>query len=439
MRPTAFRSTFLVVTARARRASTSVRRVLVAVAALGGALACNVAPTTRDHCDAKLEHAPGCPAAALVLMSDFSSTQVALANLDGDTLCGSFASSAGSETPVSYAFSGGVVLPSSPPASGRAVLLDSYGTNVVSFLDASSGAVVSQLPVGTGFEATIEDYVEIDATRALVSRWSDNPVPGAEPFDAGGDLLVLDTETPKIIGEIPMPHDGGWPPRPYGLTRAGDEVWVTLQRISADVHSEADAELVGVSLADASVAWTLPLAGVKNCGAVALSPDGQRAVLGCSGELDVTGAVENLDESGVVVLDATTSPPAELTRFAASDLAGESLQGDVTFYAARRVLLKTQTALGSASNNRLLAFDLEGSAGDALTLLEARPGANGGQGIVYGGVFCTPGCANQCLVADADRAVIQRFSLDGDDIEPEAALPVSGSVGLPPRGIGGIY
>ncbi len=411
-----------------------------AIAALGalGVLACNVAPTTHDHCAAKLERAPGCPAGALVVMSDFSSTQVALATLDGNTLCGSLASSAGTEAPVPYAFSGDVVLPSSPPASGRAVLLDSYGTNVVSFLDPASGAVISQLPVATGFEATIEDYVEIDAGRALVSRWSDNPVPGAEPFDAGGDVLVIDTEAPRIIGEIPMPRDGGWPPRPAGLTRAGDEVWVTLQRFSTDVRSEADAELVGISLDGLSVAWTLPLAGMKNCGPTALSPDGERALLACSGELDVTGAVQNLDESGVVVLDRSTSPPSERGRFAASDVAGASLQGDAQFYAPGRVLLKTQTALGSASNNRLLALDIDGGA--ALTLLEARAGANGGKGgkgVVYGGVFCTPGCADQCLLADADRAVIQRFSIDGEDLVAEPALAVSGSVGLPPRGIGG--
>jgi len=404
------------------------------VAALG-ALACNVAPTTHDHCDAELERAPGCAAGALVVMSDFSSTQVARTTLDGHTLCGSFASSAGTEAPVPYAFSGDVVLPSSPPASGRAVLLDSYGTNVVSFLDPATGSVVSQLPVGTGFEATIEDYVEIDANRAVVSRWSDNPVPGQEPFDAGGDLLVIDTETPQISAEVPLPRDGGWPPRPAGLTRVGDEVWVTLQRFSTDVRSEADAELVGISLADLGVAWTLPLAGIKNCGPAALSPDGERAVLACSGELDVTGAVQNLDDSGVVVLDRSTSPPSELARFSANDIAGASLQGDAQFYAPGRVLLKTQTALGSSSNNRLLAFDLD--AGAAVTLLEARPGPNGGQGIVYGGMFCTPGCANQCLVADADRAVIQRFSLDGTDLVAEEALSVSGSVGLPPRGLGG--
>lgn len=415
----------------------SLRFVGLWAAALA-ALACNVTPTTHDQCAVKLAPAPGCAAGALVLMSDFSSTQIALTGLDGETLCGSLVSSAGTETPVSYALSGDVLLPSSTPASGRAVLLDSYGTNVVSFVDPTSGRILSQLPVGTGFEATLEDYVELDDTRALVSRWADNPVPGQEPFDAGGDLLVIDTRAPQITAEIPLPRDGGWPPRPSGLTRVGDEVWVTLQRFSTDVRSEADAELVGIAVADTSVAWTLALGGLKNCGAARSSPDGVRVVLACTGYIDTKGTEQHLDESGLVVLDPSTSPPTEVQRFSASDLAGEALQADVEFFGASGLLVKTQTALHAASNNRLLALDLDGAPGDAVTLLEANPGRDGGQGVVYGGMFCTPGCAEHCLIADADRGVIARFGIDGGSLTAQPPLGVSGSVGLPPRDIGGI-
>jgi hypothetical protein len=407
-----------------------------AVAALG-ALACNVAPTTHDHCAATLAPAPGCAAGALVVMSDFSSSQVALTGLDGETLCGSLISSAGTETPVPYALSGDVLLPSSRPPSARAVLLDSYGTNVVSFLEPSSGSL-SQLPVATGFEASIEDYVEIDSVRALVSRWADNPVPGKQPFDAGGDLLVIDTRVPQILDEIPMPRVDGWPPRPAGLTRVGDEVWVTLQRFSTDVRSEADAELVGISLPELNIAWTLAIEGLKNCGAARPSPDGTRAVLACTGYIDTKGAAENVDESGLVLLDTSTSPPTEIGRLAASDVAGEPLQADVAFFGASGVLVKTQTALHAASDNRLLALDLDANPVSAVTLLTANPGPNGGKGVVYGGMLCTPGCANRCLVADADRGVVARFTIDGDTLSAEPPLAVSGSVGLPPRDLGGL-
>lgn len=411
---------------------------LVAIAALS--TACNVEPTTHDGCQAELERSDACPAGALVLMSDFVSTQVALSRLDGRTLCGSFASSARSETtPVSFAFSGDVVLPSSRPPSGRAVLLDRYGTNVVSFLSRASGAIEAQLPVGTGFEANVQDYLELDESRALVSRWGENPVPGHEPFDEGGDLLLVDTARPAILERVRLPHEGDFPPRPAGLTRVGEQAVVTLQRFSLDVKSQGDAMLVGVASDEPGVVWTLTLDGLKNCGALTPAPDGVLAALACTGFVDRSGSGANLDESGIVVFDLAETPPRELSRIPAAALAGEPLQAELEFFALRRVLVKTQTALGAGANNRLLALDLEQGAGSVTTVLEARPDGDGaGQGIVLGGLLCTPGCGDTCLVADADRAVLQRLRLEGDDLYLEAAVAIDGSVGLPPRDVGGL-
>ena len=401
-------------------------------------LRCNVAPVTHDECHASLARTPGCPTAALVVMSDFSSTQIALTALDGRTLCGSFISSARSETTsVSYALSGDVVLPSTAPASGRAVVIDRYGTNVVSFLEPGSGNVAGQLALGSGFEANLQDYVELDDTRALVSRWGENPVPGQVPFDAGGDLLLIDTKALEIQGSIALPRDDDWPPRPAGLTRVGDEVVVTLQRFSFDVRSQGDAMLVGIAGETPSVAWTLTLAGLKNCGPLALSPDAVVGVLACTGFIDRTGAPVDLSESAVVVFDLATSPPSELTRFSAADLAGDPLQADAEFFAARQVLLKTQTALGSAHDNRVLSLDLDAGPGSVQTLLEAHPKDGAGQGVVYGGMLCTPGCGDYCLVADADERVLERWAITPEGLIPAPALAIQGSVGLPPRDVGG--
>jgi len=403
------------------------------------AFACNVSPVTHDECHATVARALGCPAAALVVMSDFVSTQIALTDPDGRTLCGSFISSARSETtPVSYALSGDAVLPSSAPTSGRAVVIDRYGTNVVSFLEPGTGRLEGQLALGTGFEANIQDYVELDDTRALVSRWGENPVPGEQPFDAGGDLLLIDTKGLEIRGSIALPRDEDWPPRPAGLTRVGDEVVVTLQRFSFDVRSQGDAMLVGIAGDAPSVSWTLPLTGLKNCGPLSLSPDGQLAALACTGFVNRTGAPVNLDESAVVLLDLATTPPSELTRFSAADVAGEPLQADVEFFSPRGVLLKTQTALGSALNNRILTLDLDVGPKSVQTLLEARPSDDGaGQGVVYGGMLCSPGCGEHCLVADADRGVLERWAITQDGLLPEPPLAIGGSVGLPPRDVGG--
>ncbi len=102
------------------------------------------------------------------------------------------------------------------------------------------------------------------------------------------------------------------------------------------------------------------------------------------------------------------------------------------FFAARGVLAKTQTALDGATNNRVLAVDLSETDATlaAQTLLEARPNDDGtGQGIVFGGALCSPGCGDVCLVADADRSVLARFAIDGDALEPLSPLAITGTVG----------
>jgi hypothetical protein len=409
------------------------RRALVALFGyLGG---CNVEPTAEDGCGATATAAPGCPAAAVVVMSDFLSSQVALTRLDGTTLCGSFASTSRSEaSALAFPFSGDLTTPSAPPTSGRVVLLDRFGTNVISWLEPRTGEVLAQLPVGTGFQSNPQDYVELAAGRALVSRWGENPVPGTEPFDTGGDLLVLDTEAPAVIGSIALPRPDDFPPRPAELTLHHGLVLVTLQRAAVDVKSMGEASIVGVDPATESVVFSLPLAGLKNCGKVTLSPGGERGAIACSSYVAPSGEPADIAESAVVLLDLAHDQPVELSRFAAVDVAGTALQSDVAFFSERGVLVKTQTALGGDDDNRLLALDLE--TGNATELARARAQSDGGQGVVYGELLCTPGCGDTCLMADADRGALSRWGIGTDGLEPLPPVAVKGSIGLPPRDLG---
>ncbi|HEY3500454.1 MAG TPA: hypothetical protein VGK73_37435 [Polyangiaceae bacterium] len=407
------------------------RGVAAAVVSLAG-LACNVEPVITDSCNVKLEHAPGCPAAALVVMSDYLATQVGLARLDGETLCESLASSARTEASgVALALSGDVVVPSSRPPSGRAVLVDRYGTNVVSWVNPETAVFEGQLALGTGFESNLQDYVELEDGRAFVSRWGENAFSGEEPFDGGGDVLVIDSRNPRILGRVALERTD-FPPRPSGMTRVGSQIWVTLQRASLDVRSMGDGEIAGIDTDSESVAFSLVLPGLKNCGPVALSPSGARAAIACTGFIDPTGAAQNLDESALVLLDASEAPPREVERFTASELAGEPLQNELEFASEELVLLKTQTAVGSNSNNRLLAFALAN--GTAEVLAEAAPKADGlGGGVSFGGILCTPGCDDTCLLADGDRQSLLRWAITPGGLEPLEALPVGRDVGLPPR------
>jgi hypothetical protein len=315
------------------------------------------------------------------------------------------------------------------------VLLDRFGTNVISWLDPRTGRVLAQLPIGTGFQSNPQDYLELAGGRALVSRWGENPLPGSEPFDGGGDLLVLDTDTPAVTGRIALPRPDDFPPRPAGVTRHGELVLVTLQRAAVDVKSMGEALIAGVDPGAETVAFTLPLPGLKNCGRVTPSPSGQRGVVACSSYVSRDGEPADVAESAVVVLDLGGEVPVEVSRFMAEDVAGTALQSEVAFFSETGLLVKTQTSLGGSDDNRVLALDLD--SGVATELARARQQlAGGGQGVVYGGLACSPGCGDTCLLADADLAALKRWSIGAEGLVELPPLPVRGSVGLPPRDIG---
>lgn len=73
-----------------------------------------------------------CPTGVSIVLSDYLSTQIALSDLDGNTLSESLISTGSSVSDgLAFAISGDVALPSSKTTSGHVVLLDRYGTNVI--------------------------------------------------------------------------------------------------------------------------------------------------------------------------------------------------------------------------------------------------------------------------------------------------------------------
>lgn len=378
----------------------------------------------------------GCPGGAAVVLSDYVSTQVALTSRDGRVRSASFLSTASSETDgLAFALSGDVALPSEAPASGRIVLLDRFGTNVVTWADPASGEVLEQLPVGTGFESNPRDYVEVGEERAFVSRWSQNGAPGDEAFDGGGDLLIIDTQGPHITGSIAMPEVDGLPPRPSALTRVADEVIVTLDRVARDFSTTGEAMLIGVSIDDEGITWEKRLEGHKSCGKATPSPDKSLLAVVCTGALDSQGNVEDLAQSAILLFDAVERPLRRVASFSAEDIGGEPLQDKIAFTDDAHVLVQTQTPLGGDSHNRLLWVDLD--TGRHEEVLKASGAADGsGKGLVYGGLACFLACSRMCLMADADRKVLQRLSIEGDGrVELLEPVRVEEEVGLPPIGV----
>ena len=391
---------------------------LSAAVVAAGSMGCNVSPAPKStggvHFeDAGASTAPGCGHGLAVVTSDFVSTNVAIAALDGTTLSGSFVSSGSANPGLQLALSGDVAVPFLAPASGRLVLLDRFATSVITWMDRSTGGVVAQLPVATGFKSNPHDYVEVDSTHAFVSRYTTNPNPGQQPFDQGGDLLVLDTSKPAIVGRIAIPEDDPTlAPCPDLLTWVGSELVLTLGRWAPDFSKAGDGRFVGVSPTKQTIDWTVTVGGLSSCGRLALSPSRALGAIACSGVEDVATSTFNPMKSDVVVYDLTQTPPVELRRLGAGVALGNAIQPSLAF----------------ADENTILALTYGGTAtpGDTVVTLDATtPGkattlGQATQSFTLQSVHCSPGCGGVCLVTDAERNRLRRWNVAAGGISDSA-------------------
>ena len=359
------------------------------------------------------------PHGVVVLSSDYQSTNVSAVAVDGRVLSESILSSGSAAPGISAPLSGDVVLPTSPDPSGRILLIDRK-SSVVTFVDPQTAAVLRQISVATGFYANAHDWLQVAPGKAYVSRYETNALPGAEPFDQGGDLLVVDTNEYKITGRIDLASAGDVVlPRADRMLAMGTDVWVSLQRLSAgDMKTGQDARVVGVDVASDRIAWQVDLAGVANCGAPVLAPSGTIAALACSGVY----TDPDTSRSAVVLLDATTRPPSMQRRF---DVGG-AVWPAIAF-ASEQVLVGSVPGTLNEPRRNDVAFALDLGSGTVTRLLEA----NGA--FVLGDVLCTSG---RCLMADAGELAVRVWSVTGSSLAAAPSIAPDPSIGLPPRCIG---
>lgn len=393
-------------------------------------VACNVTAIETTG-GAGLPARGDCPRGLAIVSSDYLSSEVGLLAPDAAVASSALLSSASSgPSSVAAALSGDVTAAGSPVSENELVLVDRYGTDVLTFADVRTAAVRAQLSVGTSFDANPQDYLQVSEHKAYVPRLAENAQPGREPYDAGSDLLLVDPAVPELVGSLPMPRKAGYLPSPSGIARVADDVLVTLWHVRSDFKEMAEGELVAIAISDDSVRYRLPLSGLTNCGRAALSPSGERLAVACQSYIDPRGSAPDPSQSGIVILDATRDPPEELQRFAATDLVGGPVQYSVEFATENLLLFKSQTALGADDDNRLLSLALD-SAEVKLLATAARGPAGLGYGIAFGGMRCSPGCGDPCLIADASRGVVLPFQIQGDELVAGVAVSLGGA-GLPP-------
>jgi hypothetical protein len=377
-----------------------------------------------------LPEAGPCGRALVLVESDYQSTNVAILGLDGASLSSSFISSAGASAALSAALSGDVVVPTSPVTGSEVVLLDRYPASVITWVDIATATPRAQLDVSTGFASNPQDYLEIDEDRAYVSRFDQNPSAGEEPFDQGGDILVVDPRAPairaRIALEAAMADAPGFQPRPNRMVRSGDAVFVLLSAYSADFGDSAPSRVVRIDAArDAITSYTV-LDGLHGCAGLALH--GDELAVACSGKFG-GGNTPTLAESAVARLTVADPPRVIATSPAAG--VGQPYGLSLALTAGGDVLT---TALGH--------FGVSGApdAPDLLVRVAASPAVllASGRAFELGEVACLApaddDACGRCFATDAERGALLRLDANAGSLE--ATLPLDDGIGLPPRFLG---
>jgi hypothetical protein len=373
----------------------------------------------------------------VVVVEGYGSTNVGLVAEDGRVLSGSFASSRTTSVGLAAPLSGDVVPPTMPVNGDRIVLLDRTASRIV-WVDVANPDNRTELSVGPGgFYANPHDYAEISATKAYVTRYASNPVPGQQPFDRGSDVLVVDPSAPSIVGAIDVTSALGSDaaralPRPDLIVFTGSRAIVLLGALPLDFSVGVPSRLVAIDTTTDTMTDVLTLDGFANCTGLALSPTKTEVIVLCSGNIADPYAPSDLTGSGVVRVDVKSGLRVS-QKFPGADL-GPGPAGFFAAYATPSTLvfptfgyLNQDQSTGRADT--LIQLDLE--AGTKTTLLT-------GAAFTLGGVACDPLCRT-CFAADAglDGGVVHRFTVDDHGgLVGDQPIKVERSIGLPPRYVG---
>jgi hypothetical protein len=352
------------------------------------------------------------PAFAFVA-SDYASSAIGLLDRDGEVITEAWLDS-GTTTPrIVATLSGDVVLASSPIAPCTLTVIDRFGTNVLTFLDACADEpLLGQLDVGLN----PQDVIALDDRRALVSRHD----PSFEEAD-GSDLIEIDWRAPRILSRVDLSalDRGEAYARPQRMVRLGDHVVVGLARLSADFMVAGPG---AVAIVDSTTLEVTELAipDLANCSEVdAMSED--RVIVTCLGPSFVRED-ERRAGAGVVFLERSADGIEITGTWRAADHPGAPVfnTGSVPISSECAVT----TAMGDERDDihdRVGVICVEG---DVPVLFEADDAFVIGDGAFDDG-------AHVLLLPDADHTTIRRFAMD--EREELDAIDVRGCRGLPPR------
>lgn len=370
----------------------------------------------------------------LVVNGDYVSISVSVVDTEAEVLSEVLISSGSMAPELNLALSGDVVLPASATFGDEAVLIDRSNA-VLTWVELGTAEVRAQLDVGPGFDSNPHDYLQIAEDKAYVARFAENGDPGQEDFDSGSDLLVIDPSIPEMVGSIDLTGivEEGFPPGPEQMVYAGGQVHVLLVGLAPDFSDIATARLVSIDPELDEVTQTLTFDGMRNCGSLAVSPNGEQVAVGCTGFFRQDPA-DGWPDAGVVVL-SVGSNLEEVTRFDSSlfqycvdDACQNTQLSGLTWISDEYLAASTFGASFGGPNMDVnypaMLVQLDVEAAEATTLLEA-------------GAFDLgrPRCFDDaCLVTDAANG-LYRFEIGDDGLSESTLHSVDQTIGLPPRSL----
>jgi hypothetical protein len=331
-----------------------------------------------------------------------------------------------------------VVPPGNAVTGPQLVLIDRTPVGVLRFVDLASAQISSELAVGTGFSANPHDYLPLGEHKAYVSRYDSNPNPGSQPWDGGGDILLVDPLLPAITGRIDLaPAMAGEPaqftPNPGRLVQVGGRVFVLLASYANDYMSATTSRVVELDPSTDSIVSTTLLDGFKGCDAFALSPEQNELAVACTGG-DLQDTPPSIDAAGLALLDISAAP--KLSQQFKAALFGTNAVGFSIDYLAPGLLffgtlgyLEESQAVGALDS----LLRLDATSGTFQRILQSQS-----QPFTLGDVRCAPACG-ACFVADAERAggSVLRFAIDASNLlGAPKAIRAETQIGLPPRYLG---
>lgn len=386
------------------------------------AAACDV-PTVTPPGTVDVPDGPCGHALYVVSTKAYQSTSVGVVGFEGDVLAEAILSSASATTGLSAPLSGDVVAPTMPTRSGDIVLVDRFPAGVLTWMDPTGTRPTRQLAIGP--KTNPYDYVEVSTTRAYVPRFDVN-ANATDARERGGDVLVVRTDDPAIEASIDVATPvaaavPGFTPHPGRAVRAGDAVFVLAPTYADGFKQSGDSVLVRVDVTTDAVTDVTRLPGLRGCLGLALSPDGLRLAVACSGTFG-GGSSPTLDDAGVALVDVASRT---VERLATGVALGRPPSFAIAWSADDRVLVPVFGAIDQGTRDAL--FELRIGAAPSIVLDDM-------EAFTLGEIRCATTC-HACFLGAA--AGLLRFPIgeDGSLLAP-TTLPLGAPKGFTPKYVG---